>query len=406
MKSVDRSTEDRMTLPLEGIRVIDLGQIYAAPYCTMQLAYMGADVIKVEPPGSGEFLRRPEVSRGGVGYSFLMLNANKRSVTLNLKHPRGRELMLKMLEGADVLVENYLGGVMESLGLGHAELAPRFPRLIYASGKGYGSGSKWERLGAMDSTVQASCGFISVTGFGDRTGVKTPATFIDMGTGSHLTSAILAALIQRGRTGRGQRVEVAMLDVCVPAMTSLVAQILDGRKFRRLGNRHWGAVPCNVYPAADGELLIFCLTEAHWRSVARMMGEEELIADPRYKDHGSRMRIADEVDELVARWTRTRERDALIDLLIAEGVPCAPVRTVDELIADPELASRGMLMESAFPTRGAVKVLGSPLKLSDAPHGPASVRRPPALGEHNAEVLGSLGVDSAELERLKRDGVI
>jgi crotonobetainyl-CoA:carnitine CoA-transferase CaiB-like acyl-CoA transferase len=395
-----------MTQPLEGIRVIDLGQIYAVPYCTMQLAYLGADVIKVEPPGAGEFLRHPEVSRGGVGYSFLMLNANKKSVTLNLKHPRGRELMLQMLEGADVLVENYLGGVMESFGLGYEALAPRFPRLIYASGKGYGPGSKWERLGAMDVTVQASSGFIDVTGFADRSGVKTPATFIDMGTGSHLTSGILAALIQRGRTGRGQRVEVAMLDVCVPAMTSLLAQVLDGRKFKRLGNRHWGAVPCNVYPAADGDILIFCLTEAHWRTLAGLLGREDLIGDPRYKSHGTRMRIADEVDELVARWTRPLNRETIIETLIAQGVPCAPVRTVEEVLADQELARRAMLINSEFPTRGPVKVLGSPLKLSDAQFDPNSIRRPPALGEHNAEVLAAFGVDESELERLKRDGVV
>lgn len=396
-----------MTLPLEGIRVIDLGQIYAAPYCTMQLAYMGAEVIKVEPPGEGEFLRQLAASRGRVGYSFLMLNAHKKSVTLNLKSPRGREIILRMLEGADVLVENYVSGAMESFGLGYAALAPRFPRLIYASGKGYGEGSRWERLGAMDSTVQASSGFISVTGFADRTGVKTPATFIDMGTGSHLVSAILAALIQRGRTGRGQKVEVAMHDVCVPAMASVLGQVLDGREFRRLGNRHWGACPCNVYPTSDGgEVLIFCLTERHWRSCTKLMNREDLLGDPRYRSHGSRFRIADEVDALMAAWTGTLKREAIIEMLLAEGVPCAPVRTVEELIADPDVAERGMFVASEFPTRGPVKVLGSPLKLSEAPLDPGALRRPPALGEHNAEVYAALGIDALELEDLKRSGVV
>src|SRR5271167_3095251 len=201
--------EDSMSLPLDGIRVIDLGQVYAAPYCTLQLAAMGADVVKIEPPVTGEVLRRPELPPGGGGYSFLMLNANKRSVTINLKDRRGQEIVLKLLEEADVLVENYLDGVMESFGLGYEQIAPRFPRLIYASGKGYGSNSRWARLGSMDNTIQASSGFISITGFADR-GVKTSATFIDMGTGSHLVSGILAALLQRGRTGRGQKVEVAM----------------------------------------------------------------------------------------------------------------------------------------------------------------------------------------------------
>jgi crotonobetainyl-CoA:carnitine CoA-transferase CaiB-like acyl-CoA transferase len=396
-----------MPLPLEGIRVIDLGQIYAAPYCTMQLAYMGADVIKVEPPGEGEFLRRPKVSRGGAGYSFLMLNAHKKSVTLNLKHPRAREILLKMLDGADVIVENYVSGVMESFGLGYDALAPRFPRLIYASGKGYGTGSRWERLGAMDVTVQASSGFISVTGFADREGVKTPATFIDMGTGSHLVSAILAALLYRERTGRGQKIEVSMHDISVPAMTSIIGQLLDGRRFHRLGNRHWGACPCNVYPtSAGGEVLVFCLSEVHWRTVAKLMGRDDLLCDPRYESHGTRMRIADEVDSVVAGWTRTLARDAIIEMLIAEGIPCAPVRTVEEVIADPEVQERGVLIQSEFPTRGPVRVMGLPMKFSEMPYDPKSIRRPPALGEHNAEVFGALGIDAAELERLKRDGAI
>ncbi|HEY6394833.1 MAG TPA: CoA transferase, partial [Candidatus Binataceae bacterium] len=342
-----------MTLPLDGIRVVDLGQVYAAPYCTLQMAAMGAEIIKIEPPETGEVLRRPDASPGGVNYSFLMLNANKKSVTINLKERRGQELVLKLLENADVLVENYLHGVMESFGLGYEQIAPRFPRLIYASGKGYGSNSRWARLGSMDNTIQASSGFISITGFPDR-GVKTSATFIDMGTGSHLVSGILAALIHRGKTGKGQKVEVAMLDVAIPALTSVVAPVLQGQKFKRLGNRHWGACPTNVYPACDGEILIFCLTETHWRTVAQLMHREDLLADPRYRSHGTRLRIADEVDGFIADWTREQSRDGMVEKLIEVGVPCAPVRTVEEVVADPETAMRGMLLDSEYPTRGAI----------------------------------------------------
>jgi CoA:oxalate CoA-transferase len=394
-----------MTLPLEGIRVIDLGQIYAAPYCTLQLAAMGADIIKIEPPGSGELLRRPEVSPGGVNYSFLMLNWNKKSVTLNLKHPRAREIVLRLLENADVLVENYLEGVMESFGLGYEQLAERFPRLIYASGKGYGSGSRWAKLGAMDNTVQASSGFISITGFPDR-GVKTSATFIDMGTGSHLTSGILAALLHREHTGRGQKVEVAMLDVCIPALTSVLAPALQGRKFKRLGNRHWGACPTNVYPASDGEVLIFCLTEPHWHTLARLLGHEDLIANEQYKDHGSRLRVADEVDAMVAAWTRPQRRDDIISLLIEKGIPCAPVREVEEVIADPEVAERGMLIESEYPTRGTVRVTGTPVKLSEVPDEQIPKRRPPELGEHTEEVLASIGISREEVAQLRAQRII
>jgi formyl-CoA transferase len=395
-----------MALPLEGIRVIDFGQVYAAPYCTLQLAYMGADVIKIEPPEIGDVLRRPDLPPGGAVYSFLMLNAHKRSVTLNLKRPRGREIALKLLEGADVLVENYLDGVMESFGLAYHQIADRFPRLIYASGKGYGSDSRWARLGSMDNTIQASSGFISITGFPEQ-GVKTSATFIDMGTGSHLVSGILAALLQRERTGRGQKVEVAMIDVAVPAMTSALAPTLQGLKFKRLGNRHWGACPTNVYPAADGEILIFCLTESHWRTLARLMGHEELIADPRCASHATRLRIADELDSIVGEWTRGRTRDEMIRILIEEGVPCAPVRSLEEVAADPELTSRGTLIDSEFPSRGPIRVVGSPIKLSEAAQPDSrTLRRPPALGEHTREVLESIGIDTLEFERLRADGVV
>jgi CoA:oxalate CoA-transferase len=395
-----------MGLPLEGIRVIDLGQIFAAPYCTLQLARMGAEIVKIEPPGTGESLRRAESSPGGVGYSFLMLNADKRSVTLNLKHPRGREIIFKLLDRADVLVENYSAGVMESFGLGYEDLRDRFPRLIYASAKGYASDGPWARLGAMDSTVQASSGFMSVTGYPDRAGVKTPATFIDMGTGSHLASGILAALLQRERTGRGQKVEVAMLDVCVPALTGLVADCLQGRNLERLGNRHRNACPSDVYPAADGEVLIFCLTEPHWRTLAKLMGREDLTADPRFENHATRLANVEEVDRAVAGWTRGRRRDEVVAALLAVGVPSAPVRTVAELIADPEVARRGMLLDSEFPSRGAIKVAGSPIKMSEAPRSARPPIPPPTLGEHTAEVLASVGVDATELERLRADGVV
>jgi CoA:oxalate CoA-transferase len=398
-------SDPHSTLPLAGIRVIDFGQVYAAPYATMQLAYLGADVIKIEPPKIGEVLRRPD-GPGGVGYSFLMLNAQKKSVTLNLKKKRAQEIALRLLADADVMVENYLDGVMASFGLAYEQIKDRFPRLIYASGKGYGSNSRWAKLGSMDNTIQASSGFISITGFPEAK-VKTSATFIDMGTGSHLVSGILAALIQRGKTGRGQKVEVAMLDVAIPALTSATAPALQGMKFKRLGNRHWGACPTNIYPAADGEILIFCLTEAHWRTIAKLMEREDLLADPRYANHGTRLRIADEVDGLVARWTKAHERDALIAILIEAGVPCAPVREVEEVIADPETAMRGMLVESNYPTRGAIRVSGSPVKLSAAPQPTReTLRRPPELGEHTDEVLGSIGIDDQELTRLRADGVI
>jgi CoA:oxalate CoA-transferase len=390
--------------PLDGIRVIDLGQIFAAPYCTLQLAYLGAEVIKIEPPAGGEFLRRPESSPGGVSYSFLMLNVNKQSITLNLKHRRGHEILLKLLADADILVENYSTGVMESLGLGYEALRDRFPRLIYASAKGYGSEGRWAKLGAMDSTVQAASGFISVTGFEDGPGTRTPATLIDMSTGSHLASAILGAIIQRGRTGRGQKVEVSMADTCVPSMAGLIANELEGKPYKRLGNRHRNACPSNIYSTADGDVLIFCLTEAHWHTMAKLMRRTDLTHSSRFKDHASRFAIADEVDAIVSSWTRAHRRDELVERLLEHGVPCAPVRSVAEIVADPEVAERRMLIETDSAPRGKIRALGSPLKLSAVAD--SEVTPPPLLGEHTAKVLAAIGIDEAALRRLREEGVV
>src|SRR5690348_12748275 len=312
-----------MALPLEGIRVIDLGQVFAAPYCTLQLACLGAEIIKIEPPRGGEMLRRPEQSPGGVSYAFLMLNANKKSVTLNLKHARGCEILMRLLEEADVLVENYSSGVMERFGLGYQHLSERFPRLIYASAKGFAADGPWAKMGAFDSTIQAASGFISITGFADGPGIRTPATFIDMSTGSHLVSGILAALIQRGRSGRGQKVEVAMFDTSLASLSGLIANELEGKPYARMGNRHRAACPSNIYETTDGQILIFCASESHWQTMARLMHREELLQSARYKDHAARFAIADEVDGVVNEWTRAHRRDELVQILLDHHVPCA-----------------------------------------------------------------------------------
>jgi crotonobetainyl-CoA:carnitine CoA-transferase CaiB-like acyl-CoA transferase len=391
-------------LPLQGIRVIDLGQVYAGPYCTSQLAYLGADIIKIEPPGIGEYLRMLKAD-GDVGYAFMMLNANKKSVALNLKIPSGREVLMRLLKDADVLVENFLDGAMEELSLGYDQIADRFPRLIYASGRGYGAESKWSRLGATDYTVQASCGMVSATGYPDRPGVRTPATFIDMGMGIHLAAGILAALLSRGRTGRGQRVEVAMHDVCIPAMTRNLAIVFDGSSCERLANRHPGIAPSNHYKTEDGEISIFCMTESHWQKLLKLMHRQDLNKDPRFRSPSSRSQIVDEVDTIVAAWTANRKRDELVDLLVARGIPCAPVRSVEEVAFDPEVAEREMLKDTEYPTRGSVKVLGTPLKLSQR-----DIHRPilplPSLGQHTEEVLTSIGITRAELKRLREEGVV
>jgi CoA:oxalate CoA-transferase len=394
-----------MSLPLEGYRVIELAQIYAGPYCGLQLAHFGAEVIKIEPPGTGELLRKRPPAKHGTNYGFIMLNTGKKSVSLNLKDARGREILYRILADADVLLENYAPGALERLGLGYEDLAPRFPRLVYASSKGYGPDSRFAQFGALDFTIQAASGIISMTGYADRPGVRVTAALIDTSTGMHLAAGILAALLERGRTGLGRKVEVAMLDICMPAINGAIGVVQDGYKVRRLGNRHPTTCPCNTYPCSDGEIWIYCLTEANWHQLARLMGLNDLITNPDYKDHHSRFKLVDELDQMVGQWTLTQKRDELLAILLTNNIPCAPVREIDEVAADPELPARNLVRTGTIAEYDDVKVLGSAIKMSGL-RGDEIPPHVPELGEHTAEVLQRLGVSGDELEELHRDGVV
>jgi CoA:oxalate CoA-transferase len=394
-----------MSLPLQGYRVIELAQIYAGPYCGLQLAHFGAEVIKIEPPGTGELLRRRPPAKHGTNYGFLMLNPGKKSVSLNLKDPRGRDILFRMLADSDVLLENYAPEALERLGLGYDDLASRFPRLVYASSKGYGRDSRFAQLGAMDFTIQAASGIISMTGYDDRPGVRVAAALIDTSTGMHLAAGILAALLEREHTGRGRKVEVAMLDVCMPAINGALGVVQDGFKVRRLGNRHPTTCPCNTYPCADGEIWIYCLTEVNWHQLARLMSREELITHPDYKDHRSRFKLVDQLDAIVGKWSSTQKRDDLVTLLLANKIPCAPVREIDEVAADPELTERHVVRNGTIADYEDIKVLGSAIKMSGL-RGDEIPPHVPDLGEHTTDVLQRLGISKDELEELRRDGVV
>jgi CoA:oxalate CoA-transferase len=394
-----------MNLPLQGYRVIELAQIYAGPYCGLQLAHFGAEVIKIEPPGTGEILRKRPPAKHGTNYGFLMLNTGKKSVSLNLKDPRGRDILFRLLADSDVILENYAPGALERLGLGYDDLAKQFPRLVYGSSKGYGRDSRYAQLGAMDFTIQAASGIISMTGYADRPGVRVTAALIDTSTGMHLAAGILAALLERERTGRGRKVEVAMLDVCMPAINGALGVVRDGYKVRRLGNRHPTTCPCNTYPCADGEIWIYCLTEANWQQLARLMSREELVTHPDYKDHQSRFKLVDQLDAMVGEWSSTQKRDDLVGLLLANNIPCAPVREVDEVAADPELSARHVVRNGAIGDYDDIKVLGSAIKMSGL-RGDEISAHVPELGEHTAEVLERLGVSADDLDVLGRNGVV
>ncbi|MDO8771522.1 MAG: CoA transferase, partial [Burkholderiaceae bacterium] len=283
--------------PLSGLLVLDLGQIYQGPYCGHLLSMAGATVIKVEPP-TGDTVR----SRRQSPYPLAMLNSNKQAVTLNLKNEGARQIFLKLVERADVLIENFMPGVMDKLGVGPETLLERNPRLVYGAASGYGSSGPNRDLLAMDLTIQAMSGAMSVTGFPDRPPVKAGPAICDFLGGIHLYGAIMTALYERSVTGKGRVVEVAMQDAIYPALASSLSLFYENPKANpRTGNRH-GALamaPYNTYRAAEGYIAIICVTEAHWAGLAKAMGRVDLLADPRFATHAERCQIMDEVDGIV-----------------------------------------------------------------------------------------------------------
>ena len=381
-----------MTSAFDGVRVLELGQIYNGPYCGLLLAQLGADVIKIEPPG-GEQLRfrshQPTES-----HEFVMLNSNKRSVVLDLKTDVGHQAMLDLVETADVLIENFAPGTMERLELGAARLLEHNPRLIVASGKGYGSTGPYAHMSAMDITVQAMSGSAATTGEPGGPPTKAGASFVDFSGGIHLFGAISAALFQRERTGRGQIVEVSMHDTIYPMLASSLGGLHnnpDRELPERTGNRHSGMAiaPYNIYETSDGWLAIICISERHWRGVATALGRPELIDNPRFRERADRVANIDAVDDEVSACTRTRTRAELVRDLQAAGVPCAPVKSIREVDTDEHLIQRGMIRYVEHPARGRVPVPGCPLRLSDSPVGPLRPAAP--LGQSTEEVLAELG---------------
>jgi len=356
--------------PLAGVRVLDLGQIYQGPYAGFLLAQAGADVVKIEPPG-GEPLRRREVHGGPPSYPLAFLNSNKRSLIVDLKTGEGRQLLHRLAGAADVLIENFAPGVLERLDVGWPTLREANPRLIYASGTAYGlSGPDRDHLG-MDITVQAASGVMSITGEPGRPPLKAGPALIDFLGGVHLYAGIVSALYEREHTGRGRLVEVAMQEAVYPSLLSKLGLLhLEGRAPGRIGNRHGRVSPYNVYACNDGFVAIICVNEGHWRNLLRAMGREDLAADPRFVNNEARVRHMEEVEDLVAAWTSELSRAEVCRAAQDCHVPCAPVRDLAEVNADPHLRERGFLEVVDHPALGEVVLPTSPLRFDGLPSGP------------------------------------
>jgi formyl-CoA transferase len=392
---------------LEGVKVICVGQFYFAPYCTMLMARLGADVIKIEAPEGDPYRRLPVLDEDGTSVQFRFLNSGKRTIRLDLKNPAGQEVLRKLARTADVLVQNLSPGAMDRFGLGYEQLRAVNPRLIMASGTGFGSFGPYAGEPAMDLTIQARTAIMSTTGFEDGPPIRTGPSVVDFMAGTHLVAGVLAALYQRTNTGRGQHVEVSLQDAIIPSLTSNIAGLLNstGPSPERTGNRHGGmaVAPYNAYETRDGWITVLCPTDAHWQRLCELIGDPA-AADPRLAEMKGRCAHMDEVDAIVGRWTRGRMKDDVARTLKAANIPCAPVVTLPELLDDPHVRERGVL-RTVTDDRGTFTTLGSPLFLSDSPMVEPS--RSGALGEHTNSVLDDeLGMSSDEIAKLRDTGVI
>ena len=393
--------------PLKGVTVVDLGQIYNGPYCTFLMAMAGAKIIKIEAKG-GEHLRRRAVV-GGAALPFAMLNSNKTFATLNLKTPRGRELLHEMVKRGDVLVENFAPNAMERLGLGYEDLRKINPRLIYGAGSGYGRTGPNKDYPAMDLTVQAMAGIMNVTGFPDRPPVKAGPALCDFFGGVHLYGAIMTALYEREKTGVGRLVEVSMQEAVYASLSSnLGLHYTAGTSVPpRTGNRHGGMAeaPYNVYPTQDGFIAIICVGEKHWKSLLDAMQRPDLAQDARFVDLKSRVANMDDVDALVGEFTQRYAKKELFDLLMKHRVACAPVRDLEEVVNDEHMHSRRALEWIQHPIYGRVCLPNSPMRYDGVE--PLEIKPSGELGRDNHAVYGEwLGLSDSEIQQLTEDEVI
>ena len=391
--------------PLEGITVLDMTRVLSGPYCTMMLADMGARVIKIERPGRGDDTRAwgPPFVNGESAY-FLSVNRNKESVTLDFKMPDGRRVLDALIARADVLVENFRPGTLARLGLGFDAVHERHPRLVYASVSGFGQTGPRRQEPGYDAVVQAEGGLMSITGSANGPGYRLGVAIADITAGMFAAYGVAVAVLAREGTGRGQLVDVGLFD-SVAALLTYQAGIYfaTGAVPQRLGNRHPTIVPYETFAAADGEFVLAVGNDAQWLKFCAVAGLSDLAADPRFATNRSRVTAYDELRPLLERALRTRPRHAWIKELTAAGVPCGAVRDLDQVLSDPQLAARDMVVELEHPVAGAIRVLGVPVKLSGsagAVHTP-----PPSLGQHTDHVLQDLlGLDEGARIRLREAG--
>jgi formyl-CoA transferase len=396
-----------MSQALGGVRVVDLTNNQAGPSCGQMLAWLGADVIKVEEPGKGDPARhllkdRPDAD----SLFFVSFNANKRSLPLDLKAERGKEVFRALLKRADVLLENFGPGVMDRLGFGYRAVHQLNPRLVFASIKGFGSYGPYADYKSYEPIAQAMGGAMSVTGTPDGPPMYMWPSIGDSGTGMHCVIGILAALMQRHATGEGQQVEVSMQDAVVNLIrVSLRDHQRTGAPMPRTGNQLGSGVPGTTYRCAPGgpnDYVFVFVQQQMWHPLLRAIGRADLAGDPRYDSAEARWQHRDEVNALMEAWTSTRGKREVMKILGEAGVPCGACLDTGEILTDPHLKARDMIVEVKHPARGTYLTVGNPIKLSASP---TAIGPSPLLGQHRDEILRDLGYTDTDIERLKQDNV-
>ena len=397
-----------MSKALEGIRIIDMTHNQAGPACTQILAWLGADVIKLEEPGKGDVARTNMRDQDSDSLFFLILNANKQSLTLNLKTEEGKELFKKVIEKADVLVENFSPGALDRLGLGYKVLSKINKKLIYATIKGFGTYGPYSEFKSFEPIAQAMGGAMCATGFPEN-----PPTYVwpaigDSGTGMHMAIGILAALQQRNSSGKGQEVEVSMQDSVANIMRiSLRDHQRLGGVQERTGNQLGKNVPGSTYPCAPGgrnDYIYIFAQQQMWKAFANAIGRPDIIEDSKYATPESRWDNRETLNAIIEAWTRQKTKYEAMKILGEAGVPSGACQDTGEILEDPHLKEREMIIDIDYPPRGKYKTVGCPIKLSDSP---ADIKRPPTLGEHTEDLLGKLcGVTPEDFTKLREKGAI
>jgi formyl-CoA transferase len=411
---MDRARRDGAKPALAGVKVIDLTQFEAGTSCTETLAWLGADVIKVEEPTQGDQGRRASTEQRGLdSYYFLLLNANKRSVTCNLKDERGRALLRGMLDKADVFIENFGPGVIERLGFGYEDVHQINPGIVYAQVKGFAPDGPYTNFLAFDMIAQSVGGALSTTGDPDQRPIKPGPTIGDTGTGLHVAIGILAALYQRQFTGRGQRIEVAMQDAVINfCRIAYASQALWGKAAPRVGNRSvlGTSAPSDVYRCKGDGPNDYCYIYTsragnhQWQRLLKAIGRDDLLDDPRFATPEDRIRHERDVDDLLTPWVRERTKTEVMETLGQAGVPAGAVFDTNELLHDPHLRKRGTFATVQHPVRGDFTMPAWPVKMSDSE---VTVTSAPLLGQHNEEVYAELlGCTPQEVAELGEEGVI